>query len=87
MYTSPSDLPLAIVMAITPNLTFTCAPSICIGEFIKFVKDRPYNDKRYSISTNKIRKLGWRPKNTLMLDLFDIIEWYKNNIQLFKNFK
>ena len=56
-------------------------------KFIKFVKDRPYNDKRYSISTNKIRKLGWRPKNTLMVDLLDIIEWYKNNIQLYKNFK
>ena len=56
-------------------------------KFIKFVKDRPYNDQRYSISTNKIRKLGWRPKNTLLVDLLDIIEWYKNNIQLFKNFK
>ncbi len=56
-------------------------------KFIKFVKDRPYNDKRYSISSNKIRKLGWRPKSTLMVDLLDIIEWYKNNIQLFKNFK
>ena len=56
-------------------------------KFIKSVKDRPYNDRRYSISTNKIRKLGWRPKNTLMVDLLDIIEWYKNNIQLFKNFK
>ena len=56
-------------------------------KFIKFVKDRPYNDRRYSISTNKIRKLGWRPKNTLMVDLLDIIEWYKNNIQLYKNFK
>ena len=56
-------------------------------KFIKFVKDRPYNDKRYSISSNKIRKLGWRPKNTLMVDLLDIIEWYKNNIQLYKNFK
>ena len=56
-------------------------------KFIKFVKDRPYNDQRYSISTNKIRKLGWRPKNTLMVDLLDIIEWYRNNIQLFKNFK
>jgi len=56
-------------------------------KFIKFVKDRPYNDRRYSISTNKIRKLGWRPKNTLMVDLPYIIEWYRNNIQLFKNFK
>ena len=28
---------------------------------IKYVRDRPYNDKRYSVSSSKIRKLGWRP--------------------------
>ena len=53
-------------------------------KFIKFVKDRPFNDKRYSISTRKIQKLGWFPKNTLLNDLKDIIEWYKNNMKLFK---
>ena len=56
-------------------------------KFIKFVKDRPYNDRRYSIDINKIRKLGWRPKNTLIDELPDIIRWYINNIKLFKNFK
>ena len=53
-------------------------------KFIKFVKDRPFNDKRYSISTRKIQKLGWFPKNTLLNDLKDIVEWYKNNMKLFK---
>ena len=56
-------------------------------KYIKFVKDRLYNDRRYSISTNKICKLGWKPKNNLMNDLPKIIDWYKNNIQLYKKFK
>ena len=55
-------------------------------KYIKFVKDRPFNDKRYCVSTNKIRKLGWSPKNSLMKDLAYIIEWYIRNKRLFKNF-
>ena len=57
-----------------------------IQKYIKFVKDRPFNDKRYCVSTNKIRKLGWSPKNSLMKDLAYIIEWYIRNKRLFKNF-
>jgi len=30
-----------------------------ISEFIDYVEDRPFNDKRYWISDNKIKKLGW----------------------------
>ena len=50
---------------------------------IEFTKDRPFNDKRYSIKTNKIKKLGWRPKRSLIGDLPDIIKWYKENLNLF----
>jgi dTDP-glucose 4,6-dehydratase len=32
------------------------------NEYIKFVDDRPFNDKRYYISNNKLLKLGWEPK-------------------------
>ena len=56
-------------------------------KFIKFVSDRPYNDRRYSISSNKIRNLGWKPKNYLMRDLSGIIDWYKKNLNLYKDFK
>ena len=56
-------------------------------QYIKYVKDRPYNDRRYAISTKKIRKLGWKPEHSLMDDLHKIIEWYKNNSKLFKKFK
>ena len=55
--------------------------------FIKFVKDRPYNDRRYSISIDKIRKIGWKPQNQLLKDLPEIVNWYKKNLNLYKNFK
>jgi dTDP-glucose 4,6-dehydratase len=29
---------------------------------IEHVKDRPGHDFRYSLGSNKIRSLGWRPK-------------------------
>ena len=51
---------------------------------IKFVKDRPFNDKIYKINCNKLKKLNWRPKNNLKDDLPKICQWYKNNINLFK---
>jgi dTDP-glucose 4,6-dehydratase len=50
---------------------------------IKFVKDRPFNDKRYSIKTNKIRQLGWKPKNRLIQQLPEIINWYKENLKIY----
>lgn len=53
-------------------------------KFIKFTKDRLYNDKRYSVSSKKIKKLGWRPKRNLIKDLPMIIEWYKRNHKIFK---
>ena len=53
-------------------------------DYIENIDDRPFNDKRYSISTKKIQKLGWFPKNTLLNDLKDMVEWYKNNMKLFK---
>jgi len=56
-------------------------------KFIKHVKDRPYNDKRYSISSSKIRKIGWRPKFKLNKDLPKIIQWYSDNLYLYKGFK
>ena len=51
---------------------------------VVFIPDRPFNDKRYSISINKIKKLGWYPKNKLVEDLPGIIKWYKENLNFFK---
>ena len=50
---------------------------------IKYVKDRPFNDTRYSISSKKIIKLGWSPKVKLFNQLKKIIEWYIKNNKIF----
>ena len=31
-------------------------------EWIEYIKDRPFNDKRYHISNNKVKQLGWNIK-------------------------
>jgi dTDP-glucose 4,6-dehydratase/UDP-glucose 4,6-dehydratase len=35
-------------------------------EFIEYVEDRPFNDQRYYISNEKVKKLGWSIKVNLM---------------------
>ena len=45
--------------------------------------DKLYNDKRYSVSSKKIQKLGWKPKRNLLKDLPMIVEWYKKNYKIF----
>jgi dTDP-glucose 4,6-dehydratase len=51
---------------------------------IKFVRDRPFNDSRYSIDYSKIKKLGWNPKYSLEEALKLIIPWYQKNYKKFK---
>jgi len=46
---------------------------------IKFVKDRPGHDKRYSLNCNKIRNLGWKPRHEFLDALKKTIQWYKDN--------
>ena len=46
---------------------------------ISWVEDRLGHDRRYSIDTEKIRKLGWEPKVLLSDGLAKTVNWYKNN--------
>jgi len=52
---------------------------------IFFKSDRPFNDYRYSININKIKKLGWKPKIKVESEIENIIEWYKKNIHRYSN--
>ena len=52
---------------------------------IYFSKDRPFNDFRYSINFNKIKKIGWKPKNKIEDKISEINNWYKKNISRFQN--
>ena len=50
---------------------------------IKFIKDRPFNDKIYKINCSKLKKLNWKVKRNLINDISIICDWYKTNINLF----
>ena len=41
---------------------------------IEYIKDRPFNDKRYYISNNKLKKLGWNIKINLDTGLKMLLE-------------
>jgi dTDP-glucose 4,6-dehydratase len=51
---------------------------------IKFVKDRPGHDLRYSLCTQKIVGLGWEAGNRFEDGLKKTIDWYKHNIEWWK---
>lgn len=46
---------------------------------IKFVKDRPGHDRRYSLDCTKIKALGWSPKHKFEDALKSTIKWYREN--------
>jgi len=46
-------------------------------DHIEYIQDRPFNDKRYYISNEKIKNLGWDIKETFNEGIDDLI---KNNI-------
>jgi len=51
------------------------------ASLIKHVKDRLGHDRRYSIDSSKIKKLGWIPKKSQDFEnsMRETIQWYVNN--------
>jgi dTDP-glucose 4,6-dehydratase len=49
------------------------------GDLIKFVKDRPGHDRRYSLDFTKIKKLGWKPEYDFENAMKATIKWYVEN--------
>jgi dTDP-glucose 4,6-dehydratase len=46
---------------------------------IEFVSDRPGHDRRYSLSSEKVRALGWEPRVRLPDGLRRTVRWYRDN--------
>jgi dTDP-glucose 4,6-dehydratase len=46
---------------------------------IQFVSDRPGHDRRYSLSSQKVRALGWEPRVRLTDGLERTVRWYRDN--------
>jgi dTDP-glucose 4,6-dehydratase len=46
---------------------------------IEFVTDRPGHDRRYSLSSEKLRTLGWEPRMGFEEGLAVTVRWYREN--------
>lgn len=54
---------------------------------IKFVRDRPGHDFRYSLNSAKLRKLGWKPRYNISEGLKKTVDWYIKNEPLWRPLK
>jgi dTDP-glucose 4,6-dehydratase len=46
---------------------------------IEYVTDRPGHDRRYSLSSAKVRELGWEPRARFAEGLEQTVAWYRDN--------
>jgi dTDP-glucose 4,6-dehydratase len=46
---------------------------------IEHVADRPGHDRRYSLSSEKVRALGWEPRMRFEQGLAETVSWYRDN--------
>jgi dTDP-glucose 4,6-dehydratase len=56
-------------------------------EMIQYVTDRPGHDRRYSVTTTKIRALGWRPERDFRPALEETVAWYGRNESWWRRLK
>jgi dTDP-glucose 4,6-dehydratase len=49
------------------------------GSLIEHVTDRPGHDRRYSLSSEKVRALGWEPRVRFAEGLEQTVAWYREN--------
>eukprot|EP01100_Stratorugosa_tubuloviscum_P004219 TRINITY_DN2049_c0_g1_i2.p1 TRINITY_DN2049_c0_g1~~TRINITY_DN2049_c0_g1_i2.p1 ORF type:complete len:263 (-),score=120.69 TRINITY_DN2049_c0_g1_i2:36-824(-) len=49
------------------------------NEYLSFVTDRKFNDRRYAIDSTKLKQLGWQPTINWQQGFKQTIEWYLNN--------
>ncbi|XP_073899243.1 dTDP-D-glucose 4,6-dehydratase isoform X2 [Castor canadensis] len=53
--------------------------------WVDYVNDRPTNDMRYPMKSEKIHDLGWKPKVPWNEGIKKTIEWYRENFHNWKN--
>jgi dTDP-glucose 4,6-dehydratase len=51
---------------------------------IRFVKDRPGHDLRYSLRMEKIQELGWKPETKFKVGIKKTLQWYRQNVEWWK---
>jgi dTDP-glucose 4,6-dehydratase len=56
-------------------------------KLIKYVKDRPGHDRRYSVDISKIIKLGWQPQKNFSQAIEETVYWYLKNENWWRKIK
>lgn len=65
-----------------PNITLTKTILRLLGKsekHIQYVKDRLGHDRRYSLNSSKVRRLGWHPRHSFAEALSYTVSWYSKN--------
>jgi len=73
-----------------PNIKLTRIILKLMGKsskMIKYVPDRLGHDRRYSLSSSKIKRLGWQPTKDFNAAIKETIEWYRDNKSWWKRLK
>jgi dTDP-glucose 4,6-dehydratase len=64
------------------NITVTKETLRLLGKpesLIQPVKDRPGHDRRYSVASDKMHALGWKPRHSFQEGLEKTVRWYVEN--------
>lgn len=73
-----------------PNIELTKIILKLIGKtdkMISYVPDRLGHDRRYSLDSTKIKKLGWQPSKNFNTAIKETINWYKANTTWWQKLK
>lgn len=67
------------VMELAKRIITHLKPGEKLEDWIEYIEDRHFNDKRYLICSEKIKQLGWSQQISFDEGLPQVIEWYKQN--------
>jgi dTDP-glucose 4,6-dehydratase len=73
-----------------PNIELTKIILKFLGKtdkMISYVSDRLGHDRRYSLDSTKVRKLGWKPSKSFDTAIKETINWYKANTTWWQKLK
>ena len=72
-------------VSLTTNQDFRT--NLDFDDVVRFAKDRPFNDPCYHSKSDKLRKLGWKPKLSIKEGIIKTVKYLNDNKWVFKKRK
>ncbi|OED34225.1 dTDP-glucose 4,6-dehydratase [PVC group bacterium (ex Bugula neritina AB1)] len=71
---------------VNKEITHMILEEMSLGlERIEYVEDRVGHDRRYSMNSQKIRDLGWKPRYSFQESFSKTVQWYRQNESWWKS--